>query len=67
MTIDRVVFAVAGAMILISLGLGLTTSPWFFLLTGFVGLNMFQAAFSGLCPLAMLLKALRVRPGAAFE
>jgi hypothetical protein len=66
-SIDRVVFAFAGSVVLLSLALGLTVSPWFFALTGFVGLNMLQAAFTGFCPLAMMLKRLGVRPGAAFE
>jgi hypothetical protein len=66
-SIDRVVFAFAGAVVLLSLALGLTVSPWLFVLTGFVGFNMLQAAFTGFCPLAMMLKRLGVRPGAAFE
>lgn len=67
MNIDRTVFAIAGAFILASLALGLLHSAWWFLFTAFVGLNMFQAAFSGFCPLAKLLKAIGLRPGCAFE
>ena len=66
MSIDRFVFAFAGAMILLSLALGLLVSPWWFALTGFVGVNMLQAAFTRVCPLAMILKAVGVKPGAAF-
>lgn len=66
MSIDRVVMAFAGTVILVSLGLGLTLNPWWFALTGFVGANLFQAAFTGFCPLAIVLKRLGVRPGQAF-
>ena len=66
MTIDRIVFAFAGAMVLISLGLGLLVSPYWFLLTAFVGLNLFQSAFTGFCPLAAMLKKWGLAPGAAF-
>jgi len=58
MNIDRIMFAFAGFMILLSLALSQLHSPWWLLLTAFVGLNMFQAAFTGFCPLAHILKAL---------
>lgn len=66
MTIDRIVLAFAGGMVLLSLALGLLVSPYWFVLTGFVGLNLFQSAFTGFCPLAILLKKLGLTPGAAF-
>jgi hypothetical protein len=66
MSIDRMVFAIAAAMILLSLALSHLLSPYWLTLAAFVGLNMFQAAFTGFCPLAMLLKRLGARPGAAF-
>jgi len=66
MSIDRVVLSFAGAMVLLSLGLGLLVSPYWLLLAAFVGLNMLQAAFTGFCPLAIVLKKLGVKPGAAF-
>jgi Protein of unknown function (DUF2892) len=67
MTIDRIVLALAGAMVLVSLALGLLVSPYWFLLTGFVGLNLFQSAFTGFCPLAIMLKKFGRAPGAAFS
>lgn len=67
MSIDRVVFAFAGAVVLISLALGLYVSSWWFLLTAFVGLNLLQSAFTGFCPLAMILKKFGVQPGCAFD
>ena len=66
MTIDRIVMAFAGAMILASLGLAHLFGPWWLLLAAFVGLNLFQAAFTGFCPLALILKKFGVKPGAAF-
>lgn len=67
MSIDRVVFAFAGFMILASLALSQLHSVYWLLLTTFVGANMFQAAFTGFCPLATMLKKVGVKPGCAFE
>ena len=53
MSIDNAVFALAGTMILASLALAQFVSPWFLLLTAFVGVNMLQAAFTGFCPAAL--------------
>lgn len=66
MNIDRAVLAVAGAMILISLALGWFLSPYWLLLTAFVGLNMLQAAFTGFCPAAIIFGKLGMREGCAF-
>jgi len=66
MSIDRIVMAFAGTMVLLSLALAHFFSPWWMLLAAFVGVNLVQSAFTGFCPLAMLLKRLGVRPGAAF-
>jgi hypothetical protein len=66
MSIDRVVMAFAGGMILLSVTLAHLVSPWWMLLAAFVGLNLLQASFTGICPLAMALKRFGVKPGAAF-
>lgn len=66
MTIDRAVLLFAGFMILVSLGLAWAFSPWWLLLAAFVGLNLMQASLTGFCPLAIVLKKLGVKPGAAF-
>jgi len=58
--------AFAGLMILGSLLLAEIFSPYWLLLTAFVGANLLQSAFTGFCPLAMLLRRLGLRPGAAF-
>jgi len=67
MTIDRVIFAIAGFMILLSLTLGLMVHIYWLGLAAFVGANMFQAAFTGFCPLAMILKKIGVKDGQAFS
>lgn len=67
MGIDHAVMAFAGTMILLSLALSQWHSPYWLLLTAFVGLNLLQAAFTGFCPVAILLKRLGFRPGCAFE
>ena len=67
MNIDRLVFAVAGFFVLASLLLGYFVSPYWYLFTGFVGLNMFQAAFTGFCPLAKILKTAGFEAGTAFK
>ena len=67
MNIDRLVMAFAGFMVITSLGLGWFISPWFLLLTLFVGLNLLQAAFTSFCPLAMILKKVGVKTGGAFS
>ncbi|KAA5597197.1 YgaP family membrane protein [Blastochloris sulfoviridis] len=66
MTLDRFVMAFAGTMILLSLALAQLVSPWWLLLTAFVGFNLLQSSFTGFCPLAIVLKRLGVAPGAAF-
>ncbi len=67
MTIDRLVFAFAGAFILISLALSQLHSPYWLWFTAFVGANMLQAAFTGFCPLAKIFKAMGKKPGCAFQ
>jgi hypothetical protein len=71
MSIERIVMAFAGFMIMLTVALGVPASPifhheyWLFF-TAFIGLNLFQSAFTGFCPLAMILKAMGKKPGAAF-
>lgn len=67
MSIDRIVLAFAGLMVLLGLALSQLHNPNWLWLSAFVGANLFQAAFTGFCPLAKILKALGVRPGVAFE
>jgi hypothetical protein len=66
MSIDRIVFAVAGSFILISLLLAHYHSENWLWFTAFVGANLLQSAFTGFCPMAIILKKLGVKPGCAF-
>jgi hypothetical protein len=66
MSIDRIVLAVAGTMVLLSLLLGHFVSPYWYWFTAFVGANLLQSAFTGTCPLVLILRKVGVRSGAAF-
>lgn len=65
-SIDQLVFRFAGVFILLSLALSQIHSLHWLWFTGFVGLNMLQASFTGFCPLAAILGRLGVKSGAAF-
>ena len=65
-TIDQWVFRIAGLFVLGSLALAQLHSIYWLWFTAFVGANMFQASFTGFCPLAWVLRTIGVRPGAAF-
>lgn len=56
MTASNGVRVVAGVFVLVSLALGHWVSPWWFLFTAFVGVNLIQSAFTGFCPAEMILK-----------
>ena len=66
MNIDRFVMAFAGGVILVTLLLGTYYHANWFWFTAFVGANLLQAAFTGFCPLALILKRLGLSSGAAF-
>jgi hypothetical protein len=67
MSIDRIVLAFAGLMILGSLVLSQIHTVHWLWLTAFVGANLLQSSFTGFCPLARILKVAGARPGPAFE
>ncbi|WP_102222765.1 YgaP family membrane protein [Acidimangrovimonas sediminis] len=67
MTLDRAVLAFAGLMILVSLGLALYVSIYWLWFTAFIGANLIQSAFTGICPAAMIFKAFGLREGCAFR
>lgn len=67
MRIDQLVLAVAGVVVLLSALLAWQVSPAWLLLTAFVGFNLLQSAFTGFCPMAIILKKLGVSPGQAFS
>ena len=67
MALDRVILMFAGFMILVSVALGVYVSPYWHLLTVFVGFNLIQSSFTGFCPAAMIFKKLGVKSGCAFN
>lgn len=67
MTIDRAVFAFAGAVVLTSLALATWAHPAWLWLTAFAGANLLQASFTGFCPAALLFKRLGFKAGAHFR
>ena len=60
MSIERLVRIFAGAFVLASLALGVLVNPNWLWLTAFVGANLFQSGFTGICPLASILRRLRL-------
>lgn len=60
MTIHRWLRLIAGTFVLLSLALGYLVDERWYLFTAFVGLNLFQSAFSDWCPMITLLKKLGV-------
>ena len=67
MNLDRAIFAFAGVMILLSVALVYFVSPWWLLLTAFVGLNLLQSSITGFCPAALVFRKLGLPSGCAFK
>jgi hypothetical protein len=61
MTIERCLRGIAGFFILLSVALAHWVSPYWLLFTAFVGLNLFQSAFSNWCPMIWILQKLGVK------
>lgn len=61
MTVNRCLRLIAGLLVFASVALGYLVSPTFFLFTAFVGLNLFQSAFTDWCPMMAILRAMGVR------
>jgi Inner membrane protein YgaP-like, transmembrane domain len=59
MTIERYLRMIAGAFVLVSLALGHWVHQYWYLFTAFVGLNLFQSAFTDWCPMMTFLRKLR--------
>jgi hypothetical protein len=60
MTMDQYIRAIAGGFVLLSLLLGYIYTPWWHLLTAFVGVNLLQAAFTKWCLMEDILTKLGV-------
>jgi len=57
---DRIIRAVAGILVLTGLVLGLLVNSYWFILTAFVGVNLFQASLTKWCLLEDILKKYRI-------
>ena len=58
MNVERAVRLIAGIFVLASLALGHWVNPYWYLFTAFVGLNLFQSAFTNWCPMMTFLRKL---------
>ncbi len=61
MTVERALRVIGGALVVLSLALGYWVSPWWYLFTGFVGLNLFQSGFTNWCPMVAILQKAGLR------
>ena len=61
MTVEAALRAIAGSFVLLSIALGWFVSPYWFLFTAFVGLNLLQSAFTGWCPMMTILRKAGLR------
>jgi hypothetical protein len=61
MNVDRMLRMIAGAFVAASVLLGMYVSPYFFWFTLFVGLNLFQSAFTNWCPMMAILRKAGIR------
>lgn len=60
MSLERWIRLFAGSFVVVSVTLTYLHSPYWLFLTLFVGLNLFQSALTGICPLESILRALGV-------
>jgi hypothetical protein len=61
MNVERYIRLIAGAFVLLSLALGYWVNQYWFLFTAFVGLNLFQSAFTNWCPMMTFLRKAGVK------
>lgn len=61
MTVERLLRLVAGLFVTASVALGYWVNPWWFAFTAFVGLNLFQSAFTNWCPMMAILRKAGVK------
>jgi Inner membrane protein YgaP-like, transmembrane domain len=69
MSMENAIRLIAGTFVLLSLALGWLVSPWWFLFTAFVGLNLIQSSFTRWCLMEDILAKLGLvkRPGTRAE
>ena len=61
MKLDNMLHLIAGSFVVLSILLGYFVTPYFYLFTVFVGLNLIQSAFSGWCPMMTILRRMGFR------
>jgi hypothetical protein len=61
MCVESAVYLMAGTMVLIGTLLAFLVSPWWLLLTAFVGVNLVQSAFTGFCPAEMIFRKMGLK------
>lgn len=54
--LERILFAMAGTMAIVSAALAAMVSPWFLVLTAFVGVNQWMYVVAGACPASVVLR-----------
>lgn len=64
MTVERGIRLLAGVIVLLSVSLAHWFSPWWLVLTAFVGLNLLQSAFTNWCPAMMILRSMGLKDSA---
>ena len=67
MNSNRMVLAVAGTFIFSSVMLGHWLHPYWFYFTAFIGLMLFQSAFTKFCPMDILFRKLGIKSGPMFN
>ena len=63
MTVNEALRAMAGGVVLLTLALGYWVSPYWYLFTAFVGLNLLQLAFTKWCPAMWIFSRLGLKEG----
>ncbi len=66
MNVERFVLAFAGFMVMLTVILGMVHHPYWHYFTLFIGFNLLQSAFTGFCPLAVILKKMGMTTGCAY-
>jgi hypothetical protein len=56
MTLENSIRLLAGSLVIISVSLGYLISPWWFLMTAFVGVNLIQSSFTKFCPAEIIFE-----------
>ena len=62
MRVEPMLRLIAGFFVMLSVALGHFVNPWWFAFTAFVGLNLFQSAFTNWCPMMVILRKAGLRP-----